>query len=136
MLRGSPLVAEAGEDFAWKALDDPAPGLPFEDPASIVQWDMMQIRAPEAHVEQEGLRAVDVGILDSGIDGSHIEFDDDGIPGGATNVDCKRGRDFVPLGPGVGNPSRASTTSSRELTSPAPWRRSRTTSASWASRRT
>ena len=34
------------------------------------------------------LAAVDVGILDSGIDGQHLDFDDDGVAGGSTNVDC------------------------------------------------
>jgi subtilisin family serine protease len=65
---------------------------------------MQLIRAPEAHAVQAGWRAVDVGILDTGIDGLHLDFDDDAVPGGSTNVDCARGRDFVPEGPGIGNP--------------------------------
>ena len=48
-----------------------------------------------------GSRTVDVGILDSGIDGRHPDFL---VGGSGSNVDCARGRDFVPLGgPGVGN---------------------------------
>jgi len=44
---------------------------------------------------------VDVGILDTGIDGDHVDFADaDG-----SNVDCARGRDFVAIGPGVGTPN-------------------------------
>ena len=44
-----------------------------------------------------------VGILDSGIDGLHTDFmDTDGF----SNVDCALGRDFVLLvGPGLGNPN-------------------------------
>ena len=50
------------------------------------------------------LASVDVGILDSGIDGQHPDFvvDSEG-----SNVDCARGRNsvtFLPSGPGVGTP--------------------------------
>jgi subtilisin family serine protease len=109
---GSTLVEGVGEDYGWKAFQsldeilqtsavvdlDPGAGL------ESLQWSMDQINAPAAHALQAGWRAVDVGILDTGIDGTHLEFDDDGIPGGATNVDCARGRDFVSIGPGIGNP--------------------------------
>jgi subtilisin family serine protease len=78
------------------------------DPLESQQWDMAMIRTPQAHDRQAGWRAVDVGVLDSGVDGLHLDFDDDGIPGGATNVDCARGRDFTadgtPADPGVGTP--------------------------------
>jgi len=70
-----------------------------------LQWSMMQIQAPEARAVQAGWRAVDVGILDSGIDGAHLDFRDDPTdPASGSNVDCARGRDFVPEGPGIGNP--------------------------------
>ena len=49
-------------------------------------------------------RSVDVGILDSGIDGRHPDFL---VDGRGSNVDCARGRNsvsFLPSGPGVGNP--------------------------------
>jgi subtilisin family serine protease len=121
VLRGSTLVEEVGEDFAWKAFlsyDEAVASGAFvnpqsggggpeqtTDPFESQQWSMMQIRAPDAHGIQAGWRSVDVGILDSGIDGTHLDFDDDGVAGGATNVDCVRARDFVPLGPGVGNPA-------------------------------
>ncbi len=49
---------------------------PQADPFSPLQWDMEQIRAPEAHAVQAGARAVDVGIVDSGIDGDHVDFID------------------------------------------------------------
>ena len=78
------------------------------DPLESQQWDMAMIRTPQAHARQAGWRAVDVGVLDTGIDGLHLDFDDDGIPGGSTNVDCGRGRDFTadgaPADPGVGTP--------------------------------
>jgi subtilisin family serine protease len=65
---------------------------------------MQNIQAPAAHNEQSGWRAVDVGILDTGIDGFHLDFDDDAVPGGTSNVDCARGMDFVQAGPGIGTP--------------------------------
>ena len=78
------------------------------DPLENEQWDMMMINAPAAHGQQAGWRAVDVGVLDTGIDSAHLDFDDDGVPGGSTNVDCGRGRDFTadgaPADPGVGTP--------------------------------
>lgn len=119
-LRASPLVEAVGADFKWKAFDTydealakgatvinhpgngeagggPEPG---SDSGPIAfQWDMTQINAFAAHMIQAGSPKVDVGILDSGIEALHIEFDDDGVPGGTTNVDCSRGRDFVPTGP-------------------------------------
>ena len=123
-VKASGLVEEVGNDFAWKAFPsqlevalsgsevfshpgDPLPGGGPEahaDPFEPLQWDMRQIRTSQAHAIQAGSRLVDVGILDSGVDGHHVDFQDDGAPGGAGNVDCARGRDFIPLGPGVGNP--------------------------------
>ena len=112
IVSGSTLVDVVGEDYGWKAFQsldeilqtgavvdlDPEAGL------ESLQWSMDQINAPAAHALQAGWRAVDVGILDTGIEGTHLEFDDDGVPGGSTNVDCARGRDFVSIGPGIGNP--------------------------------
>jgi subtilisin family serine protease len=115
-LRSSPLVEEAAEDFKWKAFptreEALASGTVVEsvpgggpdqtvDPLESQQWSMIQIRAPESHAIQAGSRLVEVGILDTGIDGAHLDFvDTDG-----SNVDCVKGRDFIPLGPGVGNPN-------------------------------
>lgn len=117
-LRASGLVDEVGADFAVKSIPSkeeaqaagalsPSGGgpEPSADPLEPLQWDMQQIRAPQAHGREAGWRAVDVGILDSGIDARHVDFQDP--LGGGTNVDCSRGRNsiaFLPGGPGVGNP--------------------------------
>lgn len=117
----SDLVREVGRDFSWKqyaSLDEAlASGqLTIADPTGIVsdqagrdplsrlQWDMQQIRAFEAHAVSPGDRRVDVGILDSGIDGQHPDFQ---LGDGGSNVDCARGHNsvsFLPDGPGVGSP--------------------------------
>lgn len=108
-LRASSLVEEAGEEFVWKSYSSVEEALASgllqivpDDPLEPLQWSMQMIRAPEAHATQAGWRAVDVGILDTGIDGAHLDFTDP--LGGPSNVDCARGRDFVPEGPGIGDP--------------------------------
>jgi subtilisin family serine protease len=112
VLRSSGLVTDAAENLRFHGLpatqSRPGRGLPGGGPepsADLLeaqQWDMQQIRTEEAHAVQAGSPAVDVGILDSGIDGRHPDFLDED---GTSNVDCARGRDFVLLvGPGVGNP--------------------------------
>ena len=137
-LRASGLVEEVAEEFVWKAYpslaeaasrgvlttagsegvcpdpDDPScpPGgpEPHEDPLEPAQWNMIMIRTAQAHAIQAGSPAVEVGILDTGIDGVHVDFvDPDGAmyPGSRvpfSNVNCAKGRDFVPLGPGAGPP--------------------------------
>jgi subtilisin family serine protease len=95
-LRASNLVLDAGEDRRFRGLPDGGPQA-SADPLESVQWDMEQIRTEEAHAVQAGSPLVDVGILDSGIDGAHPDFERDGV----SNIDCERGRDFVPLGPSV-----------------------------------
>jgi subtilisin family serine protease len=113
LMRNYAVVDEVGEDFGVKAVPSRDEGRggggprESEDLTENQQWGMRMIQAPEAHKVQAGWRAVDVGILDTGIDGLHLDFDDDGILGGSTNVDCSRGRNsirFMPAGPGVGNP--------------------------------
>ncbi|HEX6131706.1 MAG TPA: S8 family serine peptidase, partial [Actinomycetota bacterium] len=101
-LAASPLVESVGADFGWRALPAAAPE-PVDDPGEALQWDMQQIRTDEAHAIQGGIPAVDVGVLDSGIDGRHVDFTKNGV----SNVDCGRGRNsvaFLPDGPGVGTP--------------------------------
>jgi lantibiotic leader peptide-processing serine protease len=102
-LSSSTLVATVGKDTRFKGLPDGGPEQ-TADPLESLQWDMEQIRAPQAHNFQAGSRSVDVGILDSGVDGRHPDFV---VDGQGSNVDCARGRnsvDFLPSGPGVGNP--------------------------------
>jgi subtilisin family serine protease len=102
-LSSSALVETVGQDQKFKGLPDSGPEQ-TADPVETLQWDMEMIRAPQAHNFQAGSRAVDVGILDSGIDGRHPDFL---VDGKGSNVDCARGRNsvsFLPSGPGVGNP--------------------------------
>ena len=101
-LSASALVESVGADFAAKALPTAAPEQQ-DDPLEAAQWDMQQIRTDEAHAIQGGVAAVDVGVLDSGIDGYHHEFK----KGLESNVDCARGRNSVgvlPPGVAVGTP--------------------------------
>ena len=102
-LSSSALVETVGQDKKFKGLPDGGPEQ-TADPLEPLQWDMAMIRAPQAHNFQAGSRSVDVGILDSGIDGRHPDFI---VDGSGSNVDCARGRNsvsFLPSGPGVGQP--------------------------------
>jgi subtilisin family serine protease len=107
-LNGSALVESVGSDFSWQAFPAGVERIPDSgpeqtaDPLEAPQWDMQQIHAPDAHDIQAGSRSVQVGILDSGIDGHHPDFV---VDTAGTNVDCARGRNsvtFLPTGPGVG----------------------------------
>jgi subtilisin family serine protease len=99
------VVDTVGKDLVWQGIPAGSPGgggpVSHADPAEALQWDMAMINAPQAHATQGGWGAVDVGILDSGIDGTHADFKN---AAGVSNVDCGRGRDFVPEGPGLGVP--------------------------------
>ena len=112
-LRASGLVEDAAENLRFLGLpgtqSHPGEGVPGGGPQPSAdalesqQWDMKQIRTDQAHAIQAGSRAVEVGILDSGIDGRHADF----VGADGTNVDCARGKNFVsflPDGPGVGVP--------------------------------
>ncbi|HWG55211.1 MAG TPA: S8 family serine peptidase [Gaiellaceae bacterium] len=108
MMRGSSLVADAGEDWSWQGLpaSEGAPE-PMNDPGEAIQWDMRQISVPQAHAIQGGRAEVQVGVLDSGIDGRHPDF----TKGGVSNVDCANGRDSLaalPPGVAVGTPDTCS----------------------------
>ena len=101
-LSASPLVESVGSDFGVQALPTAAPE-PQDDPLETGQWDMQQISTDEAHAVQGGIPAVDVGVLDSGIDGRHVDF----TKNGGSNVDCSRGRNSLaalPAGVAVGVP--------------------------------
>jgi hypothetical protein len=103
-LRRSGLVESVGADFSWLAIPEPPPPT-TSDPAEALQWDMKMMRVHWAHRTEDGRRATDVGILDSGVDGSHPDFV---VSGRGANVNCARSRNFVEFvsdgGPGVGNP--------------------------------
>jgi hypothetical protein len=103
VLSASPLVDSVGNDFAVRMYENPAPE-PSADPLEPQQWDMRQIRTEQAHATtQAGLPSVDVGVLDSGIDGRHPDFQ----KGGVSNVDCARGRNSLaalPPGVAIGTP--------------------------------
>ena len=105
LMRSYALVEEIGQDWRWQGIptdvpSGPAPE-PVDDPTEGLQWDMQQIRTDAAHDVQAGRPQVQVGVLDSGIDGNHVDFKRDGV----SNVDCSKGRNsvaFLPDGPGVG----------------------------------
>lgn len=107
LMKSYALVEEIGKDWRWQGIEagtpaGPAPE-PIDDPLEAQQWDMLQIRTDQAHDIQAGRPEVEVGVLDSGIDGQHVDFLKDGV----SNVNCAKGRNsvaFLPDGPGVGSP--------------------------------
>jgi subtilisin family serine protease len=114
IMKSYALVQYVGKDFGvdmwpneqitvWNSADDPVEVPAGEDPLEPAQWDMELIRTQAAHARSTGER-VDVGVLDSGIDGNHNDFRDNGLPSGNSNVDCVRGADFTFEGPGIGSP--------------------------------
>ena len=111
LMSGYALVDEVGRDYRWQGLPGYALGQPGgdapdgrTDALAALQWDMRMIRADQAHAKQAGRSAVQVGVLDSGISGYHVDFQD----GGVSNVDCALGHDslaVLPPGVAVGNPN-------------------------------
>ncbi|HVM30383.1 MAG TPA: S8 family serine peptidase [Candidatus Limnocylindrales bacterium] len=114
------LVASVGRDFGWKQFPtlnealasgqlqvvSPSSSLPLlgsgaAEPLSGLQWDMAQIRVAEAHAHHTGSPNVRVGVVDTGIDGNHLDF----VSNGRSNVDCASGADFTAEGPGIGIPA-------------------------------
>jgi subtilisin family serine protease len=101
VLRASDRVVDAGPNLRFHGITE-AGATTAADPGEALQWDMQQIRADQAHRVQTGSPRVQVGVIDSGIDGHHVDFLDSD---GRSNVDCALGRDFVPAGPSpLGNP--------------------------------
>jgi subtilisin family serine protease len=107
---GYALVEEVGRDHSWQgipsyALDQAGGDAPdgSADSLESLQWDMQMIRTEAAHAKQAGRPEVEVGVLDSGVDGRHVDFQ----TGGVFNVDCARGHDslaVLPPGVAVGTP--------------------------------
>jgi hypothetical protein len=114
------LVAGVGRDLGWKqfptmaealasgqlqlvspSVATPITGASADEPLSDLQWDMRQIRVAEAHATHTGSPNVRVGVVDTGIDGNHLDF----IKNGRSNVDCASGADFTAEGPGIGIPA-------------------------------
>jgi subtilisin family serine protease len=117
MMRGYAVVDEAAEDYSWQGVPSYAVGPQQEcpdpdDPICIptldesqltgkVQWDMQQIcvidntewgcSTQDAHDVETGEKPVEVGILDTGIDGDP----DTGHPDLRNNVNCALGRDSI-----------------------------------------
>ena len=102
---GYAVIDGVSKDSATKQ-PQPQPSTARPDPREAEQWGMTMIRSDRAHTKFLGSRAVDVGILDSGIDVAHVDFTDNGLPGGHSNVDCSRGHVSVPESP-TGVPANA-----------------------------
>jgi lantibiotic leader peptide-processing serine protease len=66
------------------------------DPLASLQWNMAMVHADAAHAKQSGNRGVTVGIIDSGIDGSHPDL--------APNLDLGLSRNFAPDKPDIDGP--------------------------------
>jgi hypothetical protein len=71
------------------------PAAPASDPREAEQWDLVQIKADQAHRITDGDRSVLVGVLDSGIDPDHPDL--------APNIDVADSVSCV----GAGRPSQA-----------------------------
>jgi subtilisin family serine protease len=99
VLDGYAVIQSVSTDKATKQKAPPPSNTPTPDPLEAQQWGMSMIRADKAHARTLGSRSVDVGILDSGVDPTHVDFSDSGLPGGHSNVDCSRGHVSVPESP-------------------------------------
>lgn len=87
--RGTPAAA---------AQSAPAPAIPLAEPLANRQWDMRQIGATPAgsYARQPGKAGVLVGVIDTGIDGTHPDI--------APNFDAARSRNFVKDIPSIDGP--------------------------------
>ncbi|MEP7361123.1 MAG: S8 family serine peptidase [Chloroflexota bacterium] len=113
------LVKEVGLDFTEKHFPSEAEAIasgqltqvpndnaaePGYDTLEDQQWGMAMIHARAAQAKNSGKAKVRVGVVDSGIDGSHVDFRSNPADPSTSNVDCAHGADFTTDGPGVGNP--------------------------------
>jgi len=115
-IAGNPIVNAVGQDFGWnqfpseasaiasgalKVVQAPVASTTGGDPLESQQWSMKQINAAKARAVNPGRKQVRVGVVDTGIDGNHLDFL---RTDGTSNVDCAHGADFTSTGPGIGNP--------------------------------
>jgi hypothetical protein len=113
------LVKEVGIDFSEKHFPSKTAAIashqltevandnsaaPGYDTLEDQQWGMAMIRARQAQAKNAGKAKVRVGVVDSGIDGNHVDFRSNPSDPSTSNVDCAHGADFTTDGPGVGNP--------------------------------
>jgi subtilisin family serine protease len=68
--RTSPATTRKKDGLA----DESQVAIPAPDPREAEQWDMVQIKADQAHAITDGSRRVRVGVLDSGIDSKHPDL--------------------------------------------------------------
>ncbi|MGH2727711.1 MAG: S8 family peptidase [Actinomycetota bacterium] len=78
--------ASAGADKGPRPIDPP-PGVEGFDPLGSLQWDMKMIHADQSYETQRGDDDVLVGIIDTGIDGSHPDI--------APNFNAELSRNFT-----------------------------------------
>ena len=69
------------------------------DPLDSLLWGMDMINAPEAHAVELGNKKVKVGVMDTGVDGTHPDL--------APNFDRKLSRNFVTDIPAIDGAVRA-----------------------------
>lgn len=67
-------TATQGATSRQRSIDVEAATSPAPDPREAEQWDMVQIKADQAHEITDGDRSVVVGVLDSGIDPDHPDL--------------------------------------------------------------
>ena len=79
-------VGTAGKVAAAKGLNA-GEATPAPDPREVDQWDMVQIKADQAHKVTDGSRRILVGVNDSGVDDTHPDL--------APNFDVKASANCV-----------------------------------------
>jgi hypothetical protein len=111
VVRSYALVAAVGRSFAWKGFPTMEEAIASgqltvvdastaaagsrDEPLASQQWDMKMMRVFKAHQSETGWRKVQVGVLDTGIDATHVDFTKNGV----SNVDTTLARSFVPTSP-------------------------------------